>query len=262
MSEFRKFLVDVLDKVGPFGKSINHLHIKRTKTGDIVAAGPSTDRSVEIRATAKQDIPELEGVACMGSLLYLKQILGSSFLKSNDADSQIKLAFTEASDRKTTALKSIRIETGKLEVFYQATDPFYGNVVLPARQKPLDWPLAFSVDPATVKDFKELRAIQAAAPSTQTEDVFALGHNNGQILAMFGSGNQQSTLMISDTVEVEGKAPAGEICFLTEHFLRALDLCGKHNVVLYLCDKAVKMEFETPLALYEIILTAKIVIKR
>lgn len=252
MNEFATVIKDVLDKATQFSKSITHLHVKPNEDGTILVVAPSTDRSIEIRATSKKPVPELEGVACLHNLLYLKQILSSSLLKKAD----VEMTFKEASNRKTNALYSLSINGDKFSTFYQAVDPFLANIVMPQRAKITDWPVQFSVDKDAARDFKEARTIQAAAPkgNTARDEVFELVYGEGDVMAFFGSDKNQSVLVLCSNVDGGKKKQTG--LFMIDHFARLLET-GKEEVRMDFAPKALRVKFETPSANYEAILTAK-----
>lgn len=256
MTEFVVFLDDLIKKIDPFNRTVTHLHINR-KNGEVSAAAPAKDRSLELHAKCKEDVPELEGVACLGSLMYLKQIINSSFVKSG---LRTELKFGPTANGKLEALRSITFRGGnRYQAFYQGTDPFIGNIIMPSKAKIESWPLVFAVSAKMAKEFKEARAISAAAPSIRQENVFELSYADGAMVASFGEGNQQSSLVLSDAVEELDKINKRSAYYMTDLVLPILNMCGEDGMIVYFSEKAIKFEFETDVAEYSIIMTSKIV---
>lgn len=253
MNEFATVIKDVLDKATQFSKSITHLHVKPNEDGTITVVAPSTDRSIEIRAISKKEVPGMEGVACLHNLLYLKQILSSALLKK---DMEIEPVFKTASNERTVSLYSLAFTGSKFSTFYQAVDPFLGNIVLPKKAKIEDWPVKFTVDKDSAKDFKEARSIQAAAPkgNSSRDEVFELVYGDGDVMAFFGTDKNQSVLILSSDVDCGSKKQSG--LFIIDHFAHLLDT-GKEEVHMEFAPKALRAQFETPSANYSVILTAK-----
>lgn len=257
-SEFITVVRDMLEVITQFSKSITHVHVRLNEDGTITAAAPSMDRSVEIRSNSKNIIPEMDGAACLHNLNYLKQILSSSFITN---DTEVELSFREASNGKTSTLSTVVFSGKKYSTVYQAVDPFIGNVVRPSKGTIEDWPIEFVIKPDTAKDFKEARTIQGAAPKGKSslDEVFELVYGDGSVMAFFGSGNNESILVLAEGVAGGDRKYSGYI--MTDHFSRLLELKGKTDVKLMFCDKALKASFETKHCTYDVILSSRRIVE-
>lgn len=250
-------ITEFLEKIAPFTKSISHVHLAKMKDGRGVLAAPSRDRSVEVQAITKQPLEDLQGVACLGNLLYLRQILKSSFIR----DSEITLSYRDAKDNRPASVNTVQFSVPKKSaILYQATDPFMGNLVMPVKQKITEWPVSFILEGKAFEEITEMSQIQAAS-SVTGEILFELiADKSGVMTAMFGKRNQ-SSLVLTDQVDRDDPKSGFSAKFITDHFIRLGGMTNwkvhKDGMVFQFCDKAVKSIFETPNLEYEIILTAK-----
>lgn len=250
-------IAEFLEKIAPFTKSISHVHLAKMKDGRGVLAAPSRDRSVEVQAVTKQPLEDLQGVACLGNLLYLRQILKSSFIR----DAEITLSYRDSKDNRPPSVNTVQFSVPKKSaILYTATDPFMGNLVMPVKQKITEWPVSFILEGKAFEDMTEMNQIQAAS-SVSGEVLFELvADKSGIITAVFGK-RSQSSLTLTDQVDRDDPKAGFSAKFITDHFIRLGGMTNwkvnKEGMVFQFCNMAVKSMFESPFLEYEIVLSAK-----
>ncbi len=250
-------ITEFMEKIAPYTKSITHVHVSKLKDGRGMLAAPSKDRSVNVQATTKQPLDDLQGVACLGNLLYLRQILKSSFIR----DSEITLTYRDAKDNRPPSVNTVQFSVPKKSaILYQATDPFMGNLTTPVKNMITEWPVSFILEGKAFEDMTEMNQIQAAS-SVAGEVLFELiADKSGVMTAMFGK-RTQSSLVLTDQVDRDDPKAGFSAKFITDHFIRLGGMqnwkANKEGLVFQFCDKAVKAIFDTPALEYEIVLSAK-----
>ena len=255
--EFRDLLADVIRIVEPFRLDISHILMKRTPEGDIAAAAKSRDSNISITMLCKKEVKAYEGVACFGSLPYLSAILDSSYVKDND-NAKIELNYDTASDGKTHALRSINFKGGrKMVAYYEATDPFINkmNRIKPPTIK--EWPVKFTIDDQFIKDFNEVYKMHRASITTGDKDaVFNLAFSFGEVIAMFGDKGHQSNIVLSENAEGTDTDKLSALMPVM-HFQAILKLIGKGTGQARLCEKALRVDVQTDMATYSLMILAK-----
>ena len=254
--ELRNLLADVITIVEPFRDDISHILMKRTPEGDIAAAAKSRDSNISITMLSQKDVEGFEGVACFGSIPYLSAALNSSYIKDDRA--KIDLDYDTASDGKTHALKSITFKGGrKLVAFYQATDPFINKM---NRIKPpiiREWPIKFTIDGQFIKDFNEVYKVHRASMVGGDKDaVFTLSYSFGEIISLFGEKGHQSNMILSENAESTDIDKLSALMPIT-HFQAILKLIGKGVGHAKFTDKALRVDIQTELATYSLMILAK-----
>ena len=262
--------MDTLNVVMPFREQITHILLKRSKDGkSLVGSADSKDGSISIGIESKFPVEDMVHGACLGSLSYLNNSLNSNNLK--DSKMSMDLNFSPTSDKRITALRSIRItDSKKFEVFYQATDPFVSKLTKRKVVKITEWPIVFEITPSLIKDYVEAVKIQASAPNMGDRgEIFTLAYSEDAISLLFGEKGHQLTLtpdvdVFFDIEEFEpinkqsalfSKVQFLAVCQLLERIRRSKN--GNGEAVGSFNEKALMVEFETTEALYTITLLAK-----
>ena len=268
MSEkLRDLLIDNLSMVMPFKDLITHIMIKRS--GDnIIGTADSRDGSIAISFIAKNNDMVFEHGACFGSLSYLNSILTSGAIKKSK-NVKMELAYGVASNKKTDALRSITVSDGKkLEIFYQATDPFVNKLTKKRQVRITEWPIVFVLDTNFVEDFSEAVKIQASAPSGgDMDDIFTLNYNNKSISLQFGERGHQITLNSETEVESDEEYGVNKqtAMFSISQFQAVCNLLGRirknkngsGEALSMFNERALRFEIETNDATYNVTLLAK-----
>ena len=258
MPDFRDFLLDFLKVIAPYQDVISHALMRRTPEGDLLAAAQAKDSSILVKATAKHPVEEFHDVACLGTLPYLKQVLESRRLGSKATE--VTLDYKTASDGQTEALYAITFNGKTAQAFYRATDPFLHKLTTMREVKITEWPALFGLDVATAESFIDMAKVHASAPKTGTDrdDIFKLVLDGDQIVAIFGDKSHQSHVTLSEEAERTTDRDKINALFVISHFRAILNqLRGEDVLVAYLSDKALRIDMETPQAVYTYTMTAK-----
>lgn len=261
--EFRNFLNDILEKALLFKDDVTHVIMTRSKGGDIVSGVRSTGTVISIKAQYKNDLDAFhEGEKfCFGSLPYLHSILKSRYLSAKGATFAFEFNVQNSSDGKTPALRNMRVRAGKMDSFYQATDPYLNNVIGGVNAPNVtDWTVMFGIDKEAEQEFTEISKIHAMAPKIggERDDIFALGFDGNTILASFGEKGHQSNVELTENAESMMEGRKINALFSIRHFKAILRIVNEAGGgVMTLSPKALRVEFENDLAKYTITLTAK-----
>jgi len=268
-NELTDLIVDVMTVVMPFKDLVTHILLKpNNDNSGVTGIADSKDGSISIGIASKNPVSELEHGACLGSLPYLNNVLTSTNIKASK-DLNVELSYGMTSDKKTTALRSILIsDKKKLEIFYQATDPFISKLTKRRVVKITDWPIIFEINTSFIKDYSEAVKIQASAPNMGDRgDIFTLAYADGDISLLFGEKGHQLTLTPDVGVELDTddskikqqalfhKAQFQAVCQLLERIKRNKN--GDGDAIAMFNEKALRLEFETNDAVYTITLLAK-----
>ena len=258
--EFKNLLTDILMVVEPFRDEIPFVLMKRTQEQDIALAAKSKSGSIRITARSHMDVPDFEGVACLGSLQYLSAVLNSPQFKGDKKEFEITQHYETATDGKTHALRYITFKGGrKMEVFYEATDPFVNRMNKIKPPKIDKWPITFNINEAFIKDFNDITKVHRASPRLggDRDDVFTMLYSKGQISAVFGEKSHQSTMILTDDVTADEGIDTHNDLYLVNHFQTILKLVGKNKGVGKLAPFALRVDTSTEYATYSILITAK-----
>ena len=261
-NEFRNLLADLLSNTEPFRDSISHLLLKKTESGDVAAAAKSRDGNIAVTARSKMDVPEFHDVACLGSLPFLNSIVNSAYFSGKAKSvSNMELNYDISSNGKTNALRSIDFTSGKkMEIFYQATDPYINDLTRVKKATVKDWNVKFQITPTLIADFMEALKIQKAAPKIggDRDEVFTLSYTqDNEIIAVFGEKGHSTSIVLSKQVEESEDVNVITSLFSIVNFQAILKLVGKKEATCFLADKALKVEMETDQAFYSLMTTAK-----
>ena len=230
--EFRNILADLLANTEPFRDSISHLLLKKTEAGDIVAAAKSRDGNIAVTARAKIDAPEFHDVACLGSLPFLNSIVNSAYFTGKSRSvSKMKMNYDISSNGKTKALRSMEFSSGKkMQIFYQATDPYINDLTRVKKATVKDWNVKFKITPTLIADYMEALKIQKAAPKIggDRDDVFTLSYTqDNEIVATFGEKGHSTSIVLSKQVEESEDVNVITSLFSIVNFQAILKLVGK-----------------------------------
>ncbi len=256
--EFKNLLTDVLSVVEPFRDEIPFILMKRTQEQDIALAAKSKNGNIRITARSHKDVPDFEGVACLGSLQYLSAVLNSPQMSGKNNFS-IKQHYETATDGKTHALRYMTFKGGrKMEVFYEATDPFVNKMNKIKPPKIDSWPITFKINAAFIKDFNDITKVHRASPKLggDRDDVFTLLYSNGKMSAVFGEKSHQSTMILTEDTTTTGVDTHNDL-FPVTHFQAILKLIGKNTGVGKLAPRALRIDTSTEYATYSLMITAK-----
>ncbi len=261
--EFRAFLNDILEKALLFKDDVTHVVMTRSKGGGIVAGCRSNGTVISIKAQFKDDLDMFhEGEKfCFGSLPYLNSILKSKYMASKGASFAFNFNVQTSSDGKTPSLRNMRVRAGKMDSFYQATDPYLNNIIGGVNAPNVtDWTVMCGIDQAAEREFTEISKIHAMAPKIggDRDDIFSLGFDGNAILASFGEKGHQSNVELTENAESMMDGRKINALFSIRHFKALLRIVNEAGGgVMTLAPKALKVEFENDLAKYTIMLTAK-----
>ena len=259
--ELRNFLYDLTAKALLFKDDVTHVVVTRSPAGSIVGGVRSVGTVVSIKAQCKHEMDGFqEGEKfCFGSLPYLSSILKSKYMRGDDFSFEFNVK--PSSDGKTPALRNMRIRAGKMDSFYQATDPYLNNIIGGVNAPSItDWVVMFGVDKAAIGEFDEASKIHAMAPKIggERDDIFSLGFDGDSILASFGEKGHQTNVTLTDNTESLIESRKINAMFSIRHFkaiLRMIDEAG--GAIVTLAPKALKVEFENAQAKYTVTLTSK-----
>jgi len=256
--QLETFLIDVLTGIDPFKDVVSHIFIRRNKEDSTLeAAAKARDGSISIRAISKKPIKEFEYVACLGNLSYLKSVLISPYMK---ADGKMKLGWETASNGKSQALRYIEFSGGKgFKTFYQATDPFVNQLGRIEIKKNQEWPVAFHIGPAVVKNFDDIYKIHLSAPRTGSDldDIFRLSFTEKGIEGVFGDNDTEASVILSDIAEAEEGTDKMSGLFQISRFRSILKQIGKNEALAYQGAYALMIDTETTHSNFQFVMQAK-----
>lgn len=248
----------MIDWVTPFNKSISHIHCTLTPEKHLFLAAPSKDRSIEFQATSKTPCEDLQGVACLGSIPYLRQIINSSFLT---AACDVNITYDTSGKR--PSVRTIKFSNGdKMEMQYTATNPYMNNfLVMPSNQKIDVWPVTFILDKYMVDKITEMRSIQMASASGDVELFTFVCEKSGNLNAIFGDERNPASLYLTNEVDRPDQKVGFRAAFMIDQFIRLAQMIdwskAKEGVPVQLANTALKIMIESKLMEYDIIMTAK-----
>ena len=255
--EFRDLLIDVVTVVEPFRDAISHINMKRAPSGDVVIGAKSSNGSVSVTATSKIDVPDLEGIACFGSIPYLSATLNSPLIKDNNSFS-METMYETASDKKTRALRHLTFKGGgnKLNVSFKVADPFISQLSKVKISAIRDWGASFKVDQDFIKSFNDVQKIHRAAPKMggDRDDIFTLSYTGEEIIAIFGEKGHQTHMVLTDKATGDNKVNA--LLSITQ-LQSILKLLGKGEGEAKFAQKGLRIDFDTDYAVYTISILGK-----
>lgn len=255
---FRDLVSDILEKTQPFKDEVSHLIMKKDDLGDVVARVKSPVLSLNV--TSAIAVPEFNSVVVFGSLSYLRALLKSKYLSAKDAKFDIKFTIKTASNGKTEAVRNMTIKSGRMESFYQATDPFINNIATVKKSKVTDWTTMFPIDKKDMTEFDEVAKIHAMAEKIggERDDIFSLGYDgSGSIIASFGEKGHQSSVILTEEAEsVDGPRKISGL-YSIRHFQGLMKMMEDSPAVVSLAQNAIRFEIEGKVAKYSAVLTAK-----
>lgn len=261
MKQLLDSLKEMIDWVTPFSKTISHIHCNLTPEKHLYLAAPSKDRSIEFQAVSKTPCQDIQGVACLGSLPYLRQIINSSFL---NASCEVNISYDTSG--KHPSVRTIKFTNGdKMEMQYTATNPYMNNfLVMPSKQKIDSWPVTFILDKYMVDKIAEMKTIQAAAPGKNANDVELLTfvcEKSGNLNAIFGDERNPASLYLTNEVERLDQKNGFRAAFIIDQFIRLGQMIdwskAKDGVPVQLANTSLKIMIESSLLEHDIIMTAK-----
>lgn len=263
-TNLRNALADMLAVVEPFKDDIPNILLKRTPNNDIAMAAKSRHGNISITGNLLIDVPELRGVACLGSIPYLSAIVGSKYIKGK-AKFSVELAYDESKKdgKDLTLLKSMLFQGGKMESFYQATDPFI-NKINRVKAPPATkvWPVTFEITPELTADFNEIMKVHRAAPKVggDRDDVFKLIATGSSISATFGERGHLSSVVLTEDAHREDTGDGVDnfhALFSVTQFQAILKLIGKGTGKANLSLRSLRVDINTEIANYSLTIIAK-----
>lgn len=254
-TKIQPFLIDLLGALEPFKDVIAHV-MMREKDGRVMAAAKARDGSISVQATSRGEVPEFTEKACLGSLPYLRGVLTSPLMEGG----KIELSYGTASNGSDEVLRSMKMKgKGRLNVYYQAMDPFINQLNRIKLQKTIDWPLAFAVDQTFIDNFGGAVKLSALAPKTNTEmdDLFNMVYTEEGIEGVFGDKHHQTTILLADTVEAMDGTDKTNAYFNVSKIRPILRFIGKGSAVGFMSSDGIRIDTETEQAEYQFVTASR-----
>jgi len=261
---FRDTMVDILTHIEPFRDSISNLLMKRNPDGTISAVAKARTGNIAIRIDSKKEIPEIEHIACFGSLPYIRSILKSAYFDGKSKASKgmnIEFEYDMASNNKDVALRNLYFTTqsGKFEAAYRATDPF-ANDLNKVRLPDIDaYDAEFMIGQDEISDFREVLKIHKTAPKIggDRDDIFKLTIDDGVVQVTFGEKGHHTVATIATNVEIDTGIAGINSIFSISMIESMFKLIGKGEAMCSVAKKAFRIQLETAWCTYSIVTTAK-----
>ena len=258
-TDLRDFLSDVIEKVILFKSVVSHIIVTRTPDG-VMGMAIAKDGSINLTMESKLELPEIETVACFGSLPYLRNVLRYPTIQSGNSFT-MDLAYGESKKKGVDALKTVVFKAKSLKVTYEATDPFLKHLGKAKAMKNEDWPVAFYIDEPFVDKFTDAVRIHSAAPDLKDEGrIFHLSYSRDDhdMVASFGKTTHQTSIVLSDSPElIDDTCTQVSAYFSIDDFATVGKMVAKEGGVACFFDKGLLITTENRVAKYNFAIVAK-----
>lgn len=253
MADLTTFIKNNLSATLGFGNQISMMHLRVLDDGRVETKISADDGSVHHEAVTFTPLKELQlgDRGCFSNLKYLNQII-------NFGGKDPEFTFWERNDRRLISSLLFRPKA-RTELVYKATDPFRASIIKPGSLKIDDWPVVFALDKAALTEINEVRqVISASGEKVEFMDVV---YNAGEIVIEFGNVERDNAVL---RLEVPAESTTGtnaSVRVAITQFIRGVTMAmdqivdeegnvtGENGqVYLELCDRAVRMSFNTAMA--------------
>lgn len=249
------FLQEQMSILDRFGGNLTFLLMKPLPDQKVVVHAQDPLGFITISGTSLHPLA-IPSPARLDNLGFLKSVL--ELVQKNVArgkSAPLEFETGVASDKATTVIKSIRLNSGNnTEICFRTSDPFQNRTQIRS-SKITEWPVKLHMTPSSIEQFEDAaRTHLAGAIKADDHGFFQILVEQGEVYASFKSRAGTIKHLMGATESTF----TGESAYDIPTFRSVLSAMGTDGGILHIADPAISMETATPSGVYTFVMTKKI----